>query len=326
MMAKAGLIPVIAASLMALAVGSVSVVSARAQDTQAPETRAPENCLPAASGKAPAGGHWHYRTDPATQTKCWYLRTEGDAAPKTATQDKSETGVAAAPPAAATPKTAPDPAGQEAQQPRPARAASGGRPPQNSAHSGPQGGRQGSARQGGDGSAPWPDPPPQTRAGNVAWPDPPHAAAGSAQQLAGTAQPATAPPANNQQEPPAPAESSGKANGNDAASDRQAAEPILTDVSDNDEMPVELLAVLAISMLIAGIFVRRIVKMIFARRRRADPERREPVLRTNSAGERTITLPVAHQHDLAPGWVDHLDEDVQESLRHLLRTLEREAA
>ena len=132
--------------------------------------------------------------------------------------------------------------------------------------------------------------------------------------------------ANNQQAPAAPAQSSDKANGNDAASDRQAAEPIATAVSDNDEMPVGLLLALAISMLVAGILVRRIVKMLFARRRRINPERREPVLRTNSAGERTITLPVAHQRDLAPGWVDRLDEDVQESLRHLLRTLERQAA
>ncbi len=151
-------------------------------------------------------------------------------------------------------------------------------------------------------------------------------AAGGAPPPASTAQPPPSPLANNQQEPPAPAQSSDKANGNDAASDRQAAEPIATAVSDNDEMPVGLLLALAISMLIAGILVRRIVKMLFARRRRIDPERREPVLRTNSAGERTITLPVAHQRDLAPGWVDRLDEDVQESLRHLLRTLERQAA
>jgi len=340
MRATAGLIPAIAVSVMALAMGSLGVDTARAQDThaqdthaqeirapetRAPETRAPENCLPAATGKAPQGSHWHYRTDPATQTKCWYLRTEGDAAQKPATQDKSETGVAPA----ATPKTAPDQAAQDAQQARPvqpARAATGGRPPQGSAQNGPQGGRQGSTqdgdrmrRQPGDRSAPWPDPPSRAGAANVTWPDPP-------QPAAGAPQPATAPLANNQQEPPPPAQSSDQANGTNAASDRQAAEPIATAVSDNDEMPVGLLLTLAISMLIAGILVRRLVKMIFARRRKVDRERREPVLRTNSAGERTITLPVAHQHDLAPGWVDRLDEDVQESLRHLLRTLEREAA
>jgi len=321
MRARAGLIPVIAVSLTALALGSLSVDSARAQETHAQDTHAQQNCLAAPSGKAPQGSRWHYRTDPATQTKCWYLRTEGDAAQKPATQDKSETAVTATSPAAATPKAAPGQTGQEAQQPRPVqavRANSGGRPTQNSSHSGPQTDPQGS-RQAGDRSAPWSDPPSQARAGNVAWPDPSRLAPGPAQ-------PPTAPLANDRQEAPAPAQISDQATGNDAASDRQAAEPIATAVSGNDEIPVGLLLALAISMLIAGILLRRIVKVIFARRRKVDPERREPILSTNRAGERTITLPVAHQRDLAPGWVDRLDEDVQESLRHLLRTLERQAA
>jgi hypothetical protein len=338
MRATAGLIPAIAVSVMALAMGSLGVDAARAQDAHPQDTHAPENCLAAPSGKAPQGSHWRYRTDAATQTKCWYLRTDGDAAQKTATPDRPETAVTAT----ATPKAAPDQTtGPEAQQPRPAkaaRAAASGKPIQSSAQNGHQGGAQATnqagnqdsgrlRRQGGDPSAPWPDPPPsQGSAGNVPWPDPVRLAAGGTPPTANAAQPPPSPLANNQQEPPAPAQSSDKASGNEAASDRQAAEPIATAVSDNDEMQVGLLLALAISMLIAGILVRRIVKMLFARRRRIDPERREPVLRTNSAGERTITLPVAHQRDLAPGWVDRLDEDVQESLRHLLRTLERQAA
>jgi hypothetical protein len=343
MRATAGLIPAIAVSVMALAMGSLGIDVARAQDTHPQDTHAPDNCLAAPSGKARQGNHWRYRTDAATQTKCWYLRTDGDAAQKPATPDRPEAGVTATAPAAATPKAALDQTtGPEAQQPRPAkaaRAAAGGKPTQSSAQNGHPAGAQATnqagnqdsgrlRRQGGDPSAPWPDPPPsQGSAGNnVPWPDPVRMAAGAAPPPASTAQPPPSPLANNQQEPPAPAQSSDKANGNEAASDRQAAEPTTTAVSDNGEMPVGLLLALAISMLIAGILVRRIVKMLFARRRRIDPERREPVLRTNSAGERTITLPVAHQRDLAPGWVDRLDEDVQESLRHLLRTLERQAA
>jgi hypothetical protein len=349
MRATAGLIPVIGVSVMALAIGSLGVRSARAQDAHPQETHAPENCLAAPSGKAPQGSHWRYRTDAATQTKCWYLRTDADPAQKSATPEKPEPAVTATAPAAAAPKAAPDQTGPEAQQPRPAkaaRAAPGGKPIQSSAQNGHQGGAQANIqannqatnqagnqdsgrlrRQGGDPAAPWPDPPPsQGSAGNVPWPDPVRVAAGAAPPPASTAQPPPSPLANNQQEPPAPAQSSDKTTGNDAASDRQAAEPFATAVSDNNEMPVGLLLALAISMLVAGILVRRIVKMLFARRHRIDPERREPVLRTNSAGERTITLPVAPQHDLAPGWVDRLDEDVQESLRHLLRTLERQAA
>jgi hypothetical protein len=352
MRATAGLIPAIAVSVMALAIGSLGSGSARAQethpqdahpqDTHAQETRAQDNCLAAPSGKAPQGSHWRYHTDAATQTKCWNLRTDADPAQKSATPDKPEPAVAATAPAAATPKAAPDQTtGPEGQQPRPAkaaRAAPGGKPTQSSAQNDRQGGAQANnqagnqdsgriRRQGGDSAAPWPDPPPsQGSAANVPWPDPVRLAAGGTPPTAIATQPPPPALANNQQEPPAPAQSSVKASGNDAASDRQAAEPIATAVSDNDEMPVGLLLALAISMLIAGILVRRIVKMLFARRRRINPERREPVLRTNSAGERTITLPVAHQRDLAPGWVDRLDEDVQESLRHLLRTLERQAA
>jgi hypothetical protein len=358
MRATAGLIPAIAVSVMALAIGSLAVGSARAQETHpqdahaqdphpqdmhAQDTHAQDTCLAAPSGKAPQGSHWRYRTDAATQTKCWYLRTDADPAQKSAAPDKPEPAIAATAPAAATPKAAPDQTGPEAQQPRPAkaaRAAPGGKPIQSSAQNGHQGGAQASnqannqagnqdsgriRRQGGDSSAPWPDPPPSHgSAGNVPWPDPVRLAAGGAPPTANASQPPA--PTNNQQEPAAPAQSSDKGNGNDAASDRQAGESIATAVSDNDEMPVGLILALAISMLVAGILVRRIVKMLFARRRRIDPERREPVLRTNSAGERTITLPVAHQRDLAPGWVDRLDEDVQESLRHLLRTLERQAA
>jgi hypothetical protein len=160
----------------------------------------------------------------------------------------------------------------------------------------------------------------------VTWPAPPRLVGSPAQDSAGTTQPATAPLANDRQEPPAPAQSSDKANGSDAATDGQAAEPIATAVSDNDEMPLGLLLALAVSMLIAGILLRRIVKMIFARRRKVATERREPVLSTSNAGDRATPRRGARPRDLAPGWVDRLDEDVQQELRNLLRTLERQAA
>ena len=38
--------------------------------------RAEDTCLPAPAGKTPPGSHWHYRTDPVKQTKCWYLRSD----------------------------------------------------------------------------------------------------------------------------------------------------------------------------------------------------------------------------------------------------------
>jgi hypothetical protein len=333
-MAKAGLIPVVAGSLFALAIGSLSVNQARAQDTRAQdtraqdtraqdthaqdahaqdtraaETRAPDNCLPSPTGKPPAGNHWHYRTDPTTQTKCWYLRPAGDAAPKPATQDKPETNAAAAAPAA------PDQAGQEAQPPRAAQAARAG-----SANK-PTTARRPAA----DRSAPWPDPPAQAPAGNAAWPEPPHAAAAAVPEPPSPPQQTAAPPANDKQEAPAPLPNA-ELKGADAASDHQAIEPAATQASDDDDMPVGLLLALAAAILILGILLRRIVKSIFARQPKIAVARREPVLSTNKAGERTITLPLAHQTDLAPGWAEHLDGDVQDALRKLLRTLEREAA
>jgi len=323
-MARAGLIPVVTGSLFALAIGSLSVGQARAQDTRpqdtraqdtraqdtrATETRAPDNCLPAPSGKPPAGNHWHYRTDPATQTKCWYLRPAGDAAQKPVTQDKPETAAAAAPPT-------PDHAGQEAQQPRPVQAARPASANKPVAH-----------RQAADRSASWPDPVSQAPAGNAAWPEPPRAAAVVAEPPTSGPQQAAAPVVNDRQEAPASAAvPNSEATGADGANDRQAIEPVATQASDSDDIPVGLLLALAAAMLIAGILLRRIVKSIFARQPKVAVARREPVLSTNKAGERTITLPLAHQTDLAPGWVEHLDDDVQDALRKLLRTLEREAA
>ena len=294
----------------------------RAQE-RAPETRAQDNCLAAPSGKPPAGNHWHYRTDPTTQTKCWFLRPAADTAQKPAAQDKAETGATATAPAAATPQAPADPAAQESPQPRPAQVA---RPA--------AAGKQTTRRQAAERPAgPWPDPSPQAGAGNVTWPAPPPAAAAAAPEPAAAPQPAAAPLANDRQDAPVPPQSADTIGGADAASNRQATEqatePVATAASNNDEAPVDLLLALAAALLISGILVRRLVKMLFARRPKVakiGAERREPILGTNSAGQRTITLPLTHQTDLAPGWVDHLDDDVQSALRKLLRALEREAA
>lgn len=164
---------------------------------------------------------------------------------------------------------------------------------------------------------PWPDPRSPAGAGNVAWPDPPVSAVS-------TTQGATAERASQKQELPATAENSDKVKGNGAAGDRQVGERTETAVSDN-EMPDGMLLALAIALVIAGICVRQIVRMIFARRRIVRPDRRKPVWST-IARKRTIPEPVAHRRDLAPGWVDRLDDDVKEALRKLLRTLDRQAA
>lgn len=341
MRARAGLIPAAIVVFTAAAAGSVSAVAAPAE----------ENCLAAPSGKPPEGSHWHYRTDPATQTKCWYLRPAGETAQKPAIQDKAETGAAARSPA--TPKAAPDQAA--AQQPRPAqatRATGGGSQVQGS----PQdiGGHQALNR-----SAPWPNnPPAQAGAGAMAWPEPAQPAAGAAPQANSVTPQATgagqqptgaaasqangmAPPATgmasqatetlatDKQDAPATVPDSDQVQGNNAASDSQvAAVPVATAAIDGSEIPLRVLLALAISLLVSGIIVRRLVRVTFARRVKVAPapQRREPALRPDTASDYMPPRHSEYHDDFDPGWVDRLDGDVQAALRNLLRTLERQAA
>ena len=94
-----------------------------------------------------------------------------------------------------------------------------------------------------------------------------------------------------------------------------------------DEVPISLLLAFAIGLIIAGLIVRRIVRMAFARRPRVDVERQEPVWTTGVASERTRPTFVAQDRDLAPGSVDadHLEDEVKESLRKLLQVLDGQA-
>ena len=103
-------------------------------------------------------------------------------------------------------------------------------------------------------------------------------------------------------------------NGNDSAGDRQVGGPIETADSDT-EVPGGMLLALAIALVIAGILLRWIVTMIFAPRLIVRLSRQVPV-----------PQPGGRHRNLAPGWVDRLDDDVKEALRKLLRTLDRQAA
>ena len=64
--------------------GSILVMAATSNlpDSRA---RAAEECLAAPKGSAPQGSHWHYRTDRATQRKCWFLAEPGAKASPSAT-------------------------------------------------------------------------------------------------------------------------------------------------------------------------------------------------------------------------------------------------
>jgi hypothetical protein len=52
----------------------------------APSTTArADDCLTAPNSPAPQGSHWYYRSDRATQRKCWYVRAPGQPAQQVAT-------------------------------------------------------------------------------------------------------------------------------------------------------------------------------------------------------------------------------------------------
>lgn len=49
-----------------------------------------DDCLPAPKSSAPAGSHWYYRKDRATQRKCWHLGTLGESTQHPAVGTNSE--------------------------------------------------------------------------------------------------------------------------------------------------------------------------------------------------------------------------------------------
>jgi hypothetical protein len=303
MTAKAGLISVVTAVLlMAFPDGNLSAGSARAE----------EICLAAPNAPAPQGSHWYYRTDFIKQSKCWYLRAEGQAIETPIAQQKPES-IAAKRPAAAMPKTVPDqgaPVAKQLQSVQPAPA--GDRLRQLSTKDAAQAGRQGR-----DGTVTWPDPPKPAAADNVVRPDPPSQTSGAPQGATAQSIPEET---ANQEEPATTAIA-----GNDAGVARPVADRTEVAVSLS-EMPAGLFWALVIGLVIAGIIVRRIVRMTFAQRRTVFRDRGEPVGATGIASE--CTKPKFLVHYRAPGWVDNdrPNDEVKEALRKLLRVLDRQAA
>ena len=302
MTAKAGLISVVAVLLIALADGSLSAGFARAE----------ENCLAAPNAPAPQGSHWYYRTDFIKQSKCWYLRAEGQAIETPTAQQKPES-IAVKRPAAAMPKTAPDqgaPVAKQLQSVQPAPA--GDRLRQLSTKDAAQAGRQGR-----DGTVTWPDPPTPAGADNVVWPDPPSQTSGAPQGATAQSIPEET---ANQEEPATTANA-----GNDAGVARPIAEPTEVAVS-HSENPAGLALAFVVGLVIAGIIVRRIVRMIFGRRRTVFLDRREPVLTTSIASAPTKPNFVAHGRESGSVDNDRPNAEGKEALRKLLLVLDRRAA
>jgi hypothetical protein len=335
-----------------LAGGSVTADFARAGD----------NCLAAPNMQPPQGSHWYYHTEPVNHSKCWYLRTEDQAVQKPTAQEKPEIDVSARQPAAVSSKSA---SYQPKLEPldlgpiqRPS-AASGNRLAtgniQHRARASREAGAEKVGQPGppppaGAANVPWPDPPSPVSAGNVPWPDPPSPASARNVPWTDPAPPVEAgkvawpdPPSpaggiahgattenppeervNQTHEVPAAAPHSDKDAGDEPGVGGQVAMPDEKAISQS-EMPVAMLSALAIVLMIAGLLLRRIISLTFARRRTADLDRGDAV-RTSTAIESAMPKFLV-RHDLAPNSVnnDHLDDEVKEALRKLLRVLDEQA-
>jgi hypothetical protein len=274
--------------------------------------RAEDKCLPAPTGKVPPGSHWHYRTDPATQTKCWYLRA-GDSAQPAATGDGADT--AAAPAAAAPPKPAKPRQAARAGAAKPAAAGAPANPQQEGAQAnGPP------ASPATQGTSPWPDPQSQGATGGVAWPAPPAAMPSAAGANAAPDAAST----NAAPEPTAAGQETGSINAT-GAGDAPAPEASPPPPAQTSDVSGSTILALAAAMAVAGVLMRWLLGKMFARRRKLAAERREPVWVTD---EYVMPDALTRGTRRPPGRVDHerLDDEVKQALRKLLRTLERSAA
>jgi hypothetical protein len=309
MTAKAGLHPVVGIVLIALAGASVIASSARAEET----------CLVAPNAPAPAGTHWYYRTDQATQRKCWYTRPQDQAAQP---QPEQQTPQSSAATQAASDKLA--------RRVQAAFAAKGGKATQQDPQPGPRAGGEPKID-----AAAWIDPTPAVS--TVTWPAPPPPPADDDTNAttAGPASAAAPTPSVAAENPPAAQPSNatsdlsgGTAAGGGSASpqpaDKAGAEPSKPTVVPSD-MPRSMVLAGVIALLIAGFFLRRSVAKAFRPRRKVVTERREPVLTANVAVEPPMPQRLARSPNLVPGnaAADYNIDEVEDALRKLAQRFRR---
>jgi hypothetical protein len=274
-MAKAGSISAIAVFLMAFAVGS---------------SRAEDNCLAAPNARAPSGSHWHFHTDPIKKSKCWYLRTERQAA------EELEAVVSAKHPTRAGAATS---SRSQARSDKPLQSVPATQALA-SAQDGDRVGHQNPSYQAGAGSVVppepphlaaaandvWSDPPYPAGAGNVVWPDPPSPPGAP---LGATTESGLTERAARQREVHDRVKYSGDLIGDGAAAKaRQLAKAFRSKVL-HDQISGGVLIALAIVLVIAGMFLRGVVSPNFRRRHTFHPDLRETVGSTGDATPTSVT-------------------------------------
>jgi hypothetical protein len=306
MTAKAGLIPVAAMLLTGLLGTGFSATFAGAENA----------CLEAPNAPAPQGSRWYYRTDPSTQHKCWYTRPPDQAAQAAPAQQDSKPAMAEAAPSDAAPKPAHDRAASDKLAHRVLNAfgAPGSKSPTGSQAK----------------SATWTDPAPP--AATVAWPDPPALPVDDtgANQEPPSADPVTqtapsTPAAASASPAPAAAPTAAKPAQDGAAgqpANDAAVDPSNAAASPSDAHAGMILAGFSV-LLIAGVFVRRMVAKAFKPRRAIRAVRREPVLIAGKAGREFTPTLLTQSPTLVPGHADCRIEEIEDALRKLGQRLHR---
>ena len=75
---------------LAFAITAMLFIALEAVGVRAGPAQAEESCLSAPNAQPPPGSRWYYRTDHATQRKCWYMRGQGLEAATTSTTATSK--------------------------------------------------------------------------------------------------------------------------------------------------------------------------------------------------------------------------------------------
>jgi hypothetical protein len=285
-----GRIPVATIVLVAVAGVGLSGRAAQAGDA----------CLTAPNGPAPAGSHWYYRTDQATQRKCWSIKPRSQAqqtlpAQATAVQEKPAISLAATASVGAAANTVLPP-------------------------------------------AQWADPAPAAGAASVVWPDPPTLPPST--DNIGTSQAAPSSPDTSAPKTSAPAPAPQSATGNappvNSAQPTHASSPTGTQ-PEKDTLAVKAVgepskvtapgrktaaaAALAgvIGLLLAGAFLRRLIAKSLGRRRAVKVARQEPSLIEPRAGKQPVPTHLRHSPSLVPSHAEAARRinEVEAALRKL---------
>jgi hypothetical protein len=245
-----------------------------------------DDCLPEPNSSAPAGSHWYYHMDRATQRKCWYVRaTDQPAEPATA---QATSDPASLPPAPPIPPE--KPATASANDPISINASDSTAPsprikapvkPQRASGSGAATGR--SAQQGAQKTTQQPSPAPAIQAPvpqaspssqtsdqrattrsvpTPAWPDPP--------VVTFKTEEPTTPPSDTRTESIRPTIDPLAAD-NEERTARVGAAGTATSAST---MPVAMLAIVALGLVVAGILLRVVMKISVMK---IFPARRQPI-------------------------------------------------